>query len=399
MNSNRGNGFAKRVRSLQSADLCDMFHLTESDTCISFSGGLPAPELFPAESIGDAVQRVLREQADKALQYTTTEGCLPLRTWIAERMNMRLGTAWKADNVLITNGSQQALDLAGKVFLDEGDTVVCETPTYLAALQAFRAYGCRFAGIPMDDEGMRMDALEEVLRTTPRVRLIYVIPAFQNPTGKTWSLARRRRLAELASRYGVAVVEDNPYEELRFAGAPLPSVKAFDTAGQVLCCGTFSKTLCPGFRLGWIAGEREVIRNFVLAKQGMDLNSSAFVQFVVADWLQHNDFDAHVRHLCEVYKERRDAAVDCIGRFFPADIRFTRPEGGLFTWVELPERLSARALLPEALAADVAFMPGDGFYPEMPQCNTLRLNYSNRSPQDIETGMQRLGTIVRNALR
>lgn len=398
MNNSRVNRFAGRIQSLQSADLCNMFHLTESDTCISFSGGLPAPELFPTETIGEAVQRVLSGHADKALQYTTTEGYAPLRQWIVERMNRRLGTSWQADNILVTNGSQQALDLAGKVFLDEGDVVLCETPTYLAALQAFRAYGCCFRGIPMDDEGMRMDVLEHVLQTTARVRLIYVIPVFQNPTGKTWSLERRRQLAELASRYDVMVVEDNPYEELRFSGEVLPSVRSFDTTGQVLCCGTFSKTLCPGFRLGWIAGEKDIIRNFVLAKQGMDLNSSAFVQYVVADWLAHNDFDTHVRRLCSVYKERRDVALSCIERFFPDDIRFTRPDGGLFTWIELPEELSARRLLPDALACDVAFMPGDGFYPEEPQYHTLRLNYSNRSPKDIEMGMQRLGILIQNAL-
>lgn len=396
-NSGRANRFAGRIRNLQSADLRDMFHLTESETCISFSGGLPAPELFPVDDIGVSVARVLGNHAPKALQYTTTEGYAPLRSWIARRMNQRLGTTWQAENILITNGSQQAIDLAGKVFLDEGDVVVCETPTYLAALQAFRSYGCQFVGIPMDEQGMCMEALEEVLRTTPRVRFIYIIPTFQNPTGKTWSLARRQQLAELAARYNVMVLEDNPYEELRFSGEMLPSVKAFDTVGNVMCCGTFSKTFCPGFRLGWIAAETELLRNFVLVKQGVDLNSGAFVQYVLTDWLEHNDFDARLRHLCTIYRERRDVAMASLERYFPQECRFTHPQGGLFTWVELPEGLSARALLPKALASDVAFMPGDGFYPEQPKLNTLRLNYSNRSPQDIEIGMKRLGDIVRNA--
>ena len=355
---------------------------------ISFAGGLPAPELFPIDEINEINQIVLKEAGTKALQYTTTEGYAPLREWIANRMNGRLGTAFDKDNILITHGSQQGLDLSGKVFLDEGDVVLCESPTYLAAISAFKAYGCSFIEIPTDEEGMMMDVLEDVLSNTLHIKLIYAIPTFQNPTGKTWSLERRRKLAELSAKYGVAVIEDNPYGELRFEGEPLPSIKSFDEAGNILCTGSFSKIFCPGFRIGWIAGDKDIIRKYVLVKQGTDLQCNTIAQMTIAEYLKRYDIDKHIAKIVEVYRKRRNVAIESIERYFPDTIKFTRPEGGLFTWIELPVGISAREVLVRSLEKKIAFVPGGSFYPNGNKENTLRINYSNMPEDKIEKGLK-----------
>ena len=391
--------FAKRMSFLKASEIREILKVTEREDVISFAGGLPAPELFPVAEIRGMCRIVLDEAGTKALQYTTTEGYAPLREWIARRMNERLGTAFDRDDVLITHGSQQGLDLTGKVFLDEGDVVLCESPTYLAAISAFRAYGCRFIEIPTDGNGMLPDALEDALRATENVKLIYVIPTFQNPTGRTWSLERRRKLAELSARYGVAVVEDNPYGELRFEGEHLPSVKSFDTAGNVLCTGSFSKIFCPGFRIGWIAGDKDIIRRYVLVKQGTDLQCNTFAQMVLAEYLKRYDIDRHIEKIVEVYKRRRDVAVESMERYFPDRIEFTRPEGGLFTWIELPEGISARRILDDCLKQKIAFVPGGSFYPNVHRENTFRLNYSNMPEDRIEKGLRVLGEVVKAHLR
>lgn len=388
--------FAKRMSYLKASEIREILKVTEQADVISFAGGLPAPELFPIDEINEIHQLVLKEAGTKALQYTTTEGYAPLRDWIARRMNARLATSFDKDNVLITHGSQQALDLSGKVFLDEGDLVVCESPTYLAAISAFKSYGCSFIEIPTDEEGMDMNALEEVLRTTPNVKLIYIIPTFQNPTGKTWSLERRRGLAGLSARYNVAVVEDNPYGELRFEGKSLPAVKSFDTAGTILCTGSFSKIFCPGFRIGWIAGDKEIIRKYVLVKQGTDLQCNTLAQLTIAGYLERYDIDEHIRKIVEVYRKRRDRAVACIARYFPREVKFTRPEGGLFTWVELPEGISARDVLEKCLEKKIAFVPGGSFYPQRIRENTFRINYSNMPEEKIEQGLRILGEVIRD---
>ena len=391
--------FAKRMSFLKASEIREILKVTEREDVISFAGGLPAPELFPVAEIREMCRIVLDEAGTKALQYTTTEGYAPLREWIARRMNERLGTAFDRDDVLITHGSQQGLDLTGKVFLDEGDVVLCESPTYLAAISAFRAYGCRFIEIPTDGNGMLPDALEDALRATENVKLIYVIPTFQNPTGRTWSLERRRKLAELSARYGVAVVEDNPYGELRFEGEHLPSVKSFDTAGNVLCTGSFSKIFCPGFRIGWIAGDKDIIRRYVLVKQGTDLQCNTFAQMVLAEYLKRYDIDRHIEKIVEVYKRRRDVAVESMERYIPDRIEFTRPEGGLFTWIELPEGISARRILDDCLKQKIAFVPGGSFYPNVHRENTFRLNYSNMPEDRIEKGLRVLGEVVKAHLR
>ena len=390
--------FAERMSHIKASDIREMLKVAEHDGVISFAGGLPAPELFPIDDIEEITRKVLKEQGGKCLNYASTEGYTPLREWIAARMNSRFGTSFGKDDIMITHGSQQALDLSGKIFLDEGDAVLCESPTYLAALGAFRAYGCRFIEIPTDDEGMIPESLEEVLKTTDRVKLIYVNPEFQNPTGRTWNAARRKRLAELAAEYDVAVIEDNPYGELRFEGKNLPSIQSFDKADCVIYVGTFSKIFCPGFRIGWVAGHKDIIRKYVLVKQGADLQCNPLSQSIVTEYMKHHDIEAHIARIIDVYKHRRDIALNCIAKYFPKEIRFTHPEGGLFIWLELPDGISARELLAECLEKGVAFVPGGSFFPNKSRENTMRINFSNMPDEKIVTGLRIIGETLEKTL-
>lgn len=387
--------FAKRMSYIKASEIREILKVTEHEDVISFAGGLPAPELFPIEEINEINQIVLKDSGTKALQYTTTEGFTPLREWIANRMNNRLGTSFDKDNILITHGSQQGLDLSGKVFLDEGDIVLCESPTYLAAISAFKAYGCKFIEIPTDEGGMVMSALEQVLKRTDGIKLIYVIPTFQNPTGRTGSLERREKLAELSAKYNIAVIEDNPYGELRFEGKFLPSVKSFDTVGNILCTGSFSKIFCPAFRIGWIAGDKEIIRKYVLVKQGTDLQCNTIAQMIIAEYLERYDIDKHIEKIVDVYKARRDIAIECIKRYFPDNIKFTHPEGGLFTWIELPEGISAHLILEKCLERKIAFVPGGSFFPNENKENTFRINFSNMPEERIEKGLMIIGEVIK----
>lgn len=384
---------ARRMSNIKASEIRELLKIIEQPEVISFAGGLPAPELFPVEAIIEVNRLVLESDGAKALQYSTTEGFQPLREWIANRMNQRLGTAFDCDNILITHGSQQALDLTGKVFLDEDDVVFCESPTYLAAISALKAYGCRFVEIPTDDQGMVIAELEKQLAQHPEGKLIYIIPDFQNPTGRTWSLERRKELAALSARYGIAVLEDNPYGELRFEGEFLPSVKSFDCTGNILCTGTFSKIFCPGYRIGWVAGEKEIIRQFVLVKQGTDLQCNTIAQMEIAKYLELYDIDAHIEKIRAVYKKRRDLFVQTMQKTFPDSVSFTIPSGGLFAWVELPEDMNARDYLEKCLAENVAFVPGGSFFPNGGHENTLRLNFSNMPEDRIVEGITRMGRI------
>ena len=391
--------YAKRMSYLKASEIREILKVTERPEVISFAGGLPAPELFPIEEIKEINRIVLEESGPKALQYTTTEGYAPLRKWIAERMNSRLDTSFDSDNILITHGSQQALDLSGKVFLDEGDIVLCESPTYLAAISAFRAYGCEFLEVPTDTEGMIIEELEKLLQSTKKIKLMYVIPDFQNPTGRTWNYERRKQLAALATKYNVIVIEDNPYGELRFEGEPLPSVKSFDTNGYVLCTGSFSKIFCPGYRIGWIAGDKDIIRKYVLVKQGTDLQCNTIAQMEIARYLDIYDIDQHIAIIIETYRLRRDLAIKTMEKTFPKGITFTRPEGGLFTWVELPAAINARDVLVKSLERNVAFVPGGSFFPNGGKENTFRINFSNMPENRIVEGLERLGEVLREFVR
>jgi 2-aminoadipate transaminase len=390
--------FARRMEGLKASDVREILKITQSGEIISFAGGLPAPELFPVQDLGEATRRVLEEQGQKALQYSTTEGYLPLREMLAQRMNARCGIRATADEVLITTGSQQALDLTGKLLIDEGDTVLCESPTYVGAISALNVFSPRWVEIPTDDEGMDVDALQRRLENCDRIKLIYVVPNFQNPTGITWSLERRRRFAEVVMRHSVAVVEDNPYGELRFEGMPLPPIKSFDTKGQVVYLGTFSKILSPGMRIGWLTAAKPLYEKYVILKQGGDLHTSTLSQMQVAAYLESFDMDQHLARLRAVYRERRDAMIRALEKEMPRCVSFSRPAGGLFLWAELPAHLDARELLRRSLELRVAFVPGGSFFPKGNKENTLRLSYSNMPVSRIEEGIRRLAQAVKEML-
>ncbi|HOX25696.1 MAG TPA: PLP-dependent aminotransferase family protein [Candidatus Krumholzibacteria bacterium] len=389
---------AKRMQFLKASEIRELLKFTQKPEIISFAGGLPAAELFPAAELAEVTRQVLQTEGGRALQYSTTEGDPALRRQIAGRMNAKQGARVEADDLLITSGSQQGLDFAGKALLDEGDVVLTESPTYLGAINAFLAYQPRFVDVATDDEGMIPEALAQALEQNPRVKFIYVIPDFQNPSGRTWSLARRQALVDLARLRGVPIVEDGPYSELRFEGEPLPSLKALDRGDNVIYLGTFSKIFCPGLRCAWLAAPRELQRKFVLIKQGADLHTSTLVQRQIATYLERHDLDANVGKVIGVYRERRDRMVEVLARELPAGVRFTRPQGGLFLWVTFPEHVNGRALLERCLEHDVAFVPGGAFFPNGGHENTARLNFSFMSLDRIEEGVRRFCRVVRQAL-
>lgn len=393
--------YAQRTQRMEISAIRELLKLTEQPDIISFGGGLPAPDVFPVEEFNAACDRVLRNHGAMALQYSTTEGFLPLREMIA-RHSARYGIKITPDNVLITSGSQQALDLLGKILIDPGDRILVESPTYLAAIQAWNAYGAEFITVPMDSDGMNTDYLEEALRAGPK--FIYVLPNFQNPTGETLSLERRRKLIALADQYGVPIVEDDPYGQLRYEGDHLPSIVVLDSQfrddttpcyrGNVIYLSTFSKTLAPGLRLGWVVAPPEVISKLVQAKQGADLHTATFNQLVAFEVARGGFLDRHIHTIRDVYGRRRNLMMTAMEREFPSEVSWTHPQGGLFIWGTLPTYMDAKDLLKTCLERKVAFVPGEPFHPTGGGKNTMRINFSNATHDEIELGIRRLGISI-----
>ncbi len=396
--------FAQRMQGIRASMIRELLKLTEKPEIISFAGGLPAPEVFPVEEVRSATDRVLKDHGTTALQYTTTEGYRPLRELLVRHMT-RYGVEVKPENVLVTSGSQQALDLIGKLLINPGDRVLTEAPTYLGALQAFNAYQAEYLPVPIDDDGMDIDALEEQLRGGPK--FVYALPNFQNPAGVTLSLARRRRLVERAAHYGIPIVEDDPYGQLRYEGEHLPPLVKLDAethrcangerafTGNVLYLSTLSKTLAPGLRVAWVVAPEAVISKLVQIKQGADLHTSTLCQHVAYEVARGGFLDQHVRRIRAVYGERRDAMLRALDRHAPPGMRWTRPGGGLFLWATLPEGFDTLELLDEAIAEKVAFVPGAAFYPCGGGERTMRLNFSYAPPDVIDEGIKRLARVIR----
>lgn len=387
---------ARRMARIEASAIREILKVAERPDVLSFAGGLPAPELFPIDALAEAHARVLAREGAAALQYSATEGFGPLRDWIAERLRSA-GIDADADRTLITTGSQQGIDLAARVLLDPGDRVVVENPSYLAALQVFGSYEANLVPIESDAEGLQVDALERAHAAAP-IRLVYVVPNFQNPRGTTLSLERRRALVAFAARRGVPILEDDPYGALRYAGAPLPPLAALDPDAAVIHLGTFSKTLAPGLRVAWAVGPADLVRAMTVAKQAADLHSAGLTQRAVAALFERFDYDDHLATLRRVYGARRTAMLAALDRHMPSDTQWTQPEGGMFTWLQLPGRLRAEDLFAAALAAHVAFVPGSPFFAAEPRHDTLRLNFSNRPPDHIDDGMARLGRVVAAAI-
>jgi 2-aminoadipate transaminase len=393
--------YANRTQRMGSSVIRELLKLTEQPDIISFGGGLPAPEVFPVKEFKAACNYVLDNFGAQSLQYSTTEGYRPLREMIS-RHTERYSVNITPENILITSGSQQALDFIGRVFINQGDHIVVESPTYLGALQAWNAYGAQYIAVPSDENGMDVDKLEEALRIGPK--FIYVLPNFQNPSGTTLSLERRKKLVELADRYGVPIVEDDPYGQLRFEGEHLPSLVWLDSqfrgdngcyTGNVIYLSTFSKLLAPGIRLAWVIAPEQVIRKLVQTKQAADLNTAAFNQMVAYEVGKGGFLDEHVKTIRQVYKERRDVMLEAMEELFPTNVRWTRPKGGMFLWGILPENMDASEVLKKAIERKVAFVPGASFHPNGSGANTMRINFSYSNPKNIREGVARLGTVLK----
>ena len=400
--------YALRTKGITSSQIRELLKVTQRPGMISFGGGLPAPDVFPVQRFEEACHKVLTEQAASALQYGETEGYQPLRELIANNI-ARYGIKAKVENVLITSGSQQALDLIGKLFINRGDRVLVEAPTYLGALQAFNVYGAEYVSVPIDENGLRTDLLEKPLRSGPR--FMYVLPNFQNPGGTTLSEGRRHELVMLADKYGIPIIEDDPYGQLRYEGEHLPSLVVLDrenlrrdsgySIGNVIYLSTFSKTLAPGLRLGWIVAPPEVISKLAQLKQGTDLHTSTFTQFVAYEVACDGFLDKHVKLIRRVYSERRDVMLQALKEFFPPTVTWTHPKGGLFLWVTLPAGLDIEAIFQSALEQNVAFVPGNSFYANDPEEGSrhMRLNFSNATPEQIREGIRRLSEAVKKHLK
>ena len=388
---------ARRTAGMKSSVIRELLKLTQQPDIISFAGGLPAPEFFPLREFEEACRHVLQTSGAESLQYSTTEGHVPLRQWLAGSM-AKYGIRVEVGNILMTNGSQQALDLIGKLFVEPGCCVCTTAPTYLGALQAWNAYQSCYFSVPQDDQGMMVDEIPRLLRENDKPRLIYVLPNFDNPGGTTLPLERRLRLAEIARAEDLILVEDDPYGQLRYEGEDLTPLFSL-VPERTIYLSTFSKTLSPGVRLGYIVAPQAIIARFVQAKQGADLHTGTFVQMIVNDICQRGLVRQHVKKLRVVYRERRDAMLAALEAHWPAGCSWTHPHGGLFLWARVPEKLDTRELLPRAVERKVAFVPGIAFYPgEVGGGNTMRLNFSNATVEQIEEGIRRLGAVIREAV-
>ena len=391
--------FSTRMSQLKGSAIRELLKLATQPDVISFAGGMPAPELFPVEEVMEASMAVLKEQGRAALQYSSTEGYPRLRQQIADRMLAKNNIKTDADHILVTAGSQQGLDFSARVFLNPGDVVLLESPSYLGAVNAFKAAEPTFIEVPTDDGGMIMEELEKILATTENVKMIYVIPDFQNPTGRTWDLDRRHKFMEIVNRYEIPVVEDNPYGELRFEGEAMPALKSLDTKGLVIYLGTFSKILAPGYRIGWVCADDEILAKYNFMEQAASLQASTIGQMETSKWIDMFDLDAHVAKIREVYGRRRTVMVETMEKELPDCCKFTKPDGGLFTWIELPEYMNAKELQMKCLEKKVAFVPGGTFYPNGGHENTMRLNYSCMPEDKIVQGITALAEAIKENLR
>jgi 2-aminoadipate transaminase len=371
-------------------------HLQNPDM-ISFAGGLPAPETFPVEELKVIALEVLEKDGANALQYGTTEGDTLLRKMLVEK-HKRDGLNININNIIITTGSQQALDLIGRIFIDNGDYVLCGLPSYLGGLNAFSVYGAMLKGIALDEKGIKPDEIENTIISLKelgrKIKFLYIIPDFQNPAGITVPEERRMKIIEIAEKYDILIVEDSPYRDVRFSGDPQPLMYKLDKTGRVITLCTFSKIFAPGFRVGWIIGNPEILDKIVMAKQTADLCTSAFVQKVLARYLEKGLLEKNLRKTIALYSERRNHMIKCFRKYMPAGVTWTEPEGGLFLFVTLPQGIDTENIFKKALEKNVAFVAGSTFFCNNSGHNTMRLNFSYSKPEVIEEGIKRLSRVI-----
>ncbi|MEB2299623.1 PLP-dependent aminotransferase family protein [Lysinibacillus xylanilyticus] len=386
--------FSEKILNTPSSFIRNILKVTESEDVISFAGGLPNPISFPVEALKASANKAISENGSRLFQYSGTQGYAPLREYIAAKYRRVHGLDVHADDVFITTGSQQALELIGKVLINKGDGIVIEEPGYLGAIQAFTLSEPTFYGVTLENDGLNLEELENALQQ-PNVKFVYTVPNFQNPTGLTYSKEKRQQICEIMSKYeNVALIEDDPYGELRFQGEPLPYIGAGKLENSILL-GSFSKTVTPGMRLGFIITKnKELLQHIETAKQATDLHTNIFSQYVIYDYLANNDYMEHVQKIIALYKNQADAMLNAIEEFFPAHVDYTRPEGGMFIWATMNNGTSSVDVFEKAMEQKVAFVPGDPFYTSKTGVNTMRLNYTNATPEVIREGIKRLGSIL-----
>ncbi|MHC2994794.1 MAG: PLP-dependent aminotransferase family protein [Candidatus Atribacteria bacterium] len=402
MSINSEEFYSVLASRMKASAIREILKIIQRSNVISLAGGMPDPATFPTEELNEAAKQIFVKDSTRALQYSSTEGLQELRefilNWLAED-NKKAGL----DNIMITSGSQQGLDLMSKVLLDPGDIVIVELPSYLAALNAFRSYGGEMVGIPMDDKGMRMDILEETLNQLKtegkKVKLIYTISNFQNPAGVTMSLPRRKRILEIARKFEVFILEDNPYEKLRFEGESLPSIYSLDNEGYVISLGTFSKILCPGLRLAWVLGDKEIIEKLVIIKQATDLCTTILNQLIAYEYCRQNDIDKNIESNVQIYRKKRDVMLESLDKYFPAEASWTKPEGGFFVFVTLPEYIDVDEMFLEAIEEKIAYVSGAPFFANGKGQNTMRLSFCYPKEKDIEEGIKKLGQVIKKKIK
>jgi len=388
--------YSRRMQGYGSDFIKEMFAAARNPDLISFAGGAPAPQLYPLEQFRASSDKAFDTWGQTMMAYDGADGILPLREIIAGERMSNMGVNVTADDIRILSGSQEGIDYAARLFLDEGDTVICEYPTYLGALNSFNSFKPRYVSVPIDEYGMKMDELEKALKANPQAKLIYTVPEFQNPTGITLAADRRARMVELAEQHDVLIIEDSPYYEIRFEGENIPAIKSFDTTGRVIYLGSFSKTLCPGVRLGWACADFEILDRFRILKEASNFQASTVTPYQVATYLQDYSLDEQLGESRRVYRARRDAALAAIAEHFPEGVSYTRPEGGYFIWVTVPGVNTTDLFLPAVNDAGVAYVPGESFYAEADQTNNLRLSYSQMTEDKIHEGMARLGGLLKD---
>lgn len=385
--------FSERAQQLQSSFIREILKITQRPEIISFAGGLPSPATFPVDVMKAAYDKVLSQTGKVALQYGPTDGYGPLREWIANSLSTE-GSRILPEQILMTSGSQQALDLLGKVLIDEGSRVLVETPSYLGALQAFSVYRPEFASVETDEHGLVPSSIDAIAQGA---RLLYALPNFQNPTGRSLSLERRQELVETCARLGLPLIEDDPYGTLSYRGEPMPKMVAMNPDG-VIYMGSFSKVLTPGIRLGYVCAPLPLVRRLELAKQAADLHTAQLTQMVVHEVVKDGFLDQHIPTIRKLYGDQCQVMLDAMTEHFPSGVTWTRPEGGMFIWVTLPKSVDAMKLLDQSLAARVAFVPGAPFYANEPETNTLRLSFVTVPPERIREGIAILGKLIKDML-
>ena len=391
--------FSDKIKELKPSAIREIFKSLSDPTIISFAAGNPSPESFPVAELAEISADIFANSSTAALQYSITEGYPPFREAIAKRQREKFGIGTDDDSVMIVSGGQQGMELSCKVFCNEGDEVICENPSFIGSLNSFRSLGAAPIGVELDEDGMNIEALEEALRTHPKAKLMYVIPTFQNPSGRTTSYEKRVAIYELARKYDIMIVEDNPYGELRFAGEDVPTIKSMDTDGRVIYCSSFSKILSAGMRIGFVVANNTVIQKLAVAKQGEDVHTNIFFQMLAHRYMTEYDLDAHIAKINRIYGRKCALMVDALEKYMPKEVKYTKPEGGLFIWCTLPDHVDAPAFIKEAIARKVAVVPGTAF-----NCDTeapsqsFRLNYSMPTDEQIDEGIRILGQLARDMI-